>query len=119
LPFKILIAEDDADARQMIKTFLEIEGYHVICAEDGRQGYEMALQEQPNLILTDIAMPDMSGIEMIEMLRRESTCREIPIIAMTSYRGELMNDALRAGADKAINKPLDIDSLLNLLKQRL
>lgn len=116
---KILIVEDDGDARQMIKTFLEMEGYLVICAENGWQGYELARQENPNLILTDIAMPNLNGIEMIKMLRREARCREIPVVVMTSYRGELLADAMRAGASDATCKPLEIDSLLTLVNRLL
>jgi CheY-like chemotaxis protein len=116
LSIRILIVEDDRDALQVLKTLLEMEGYSVYCAEDGWQGFEAARREKPDLILTDIAMPKLDGIEMIKMLRAEPVCREIPVIVFTAFRGETTGEAKQAGANSVIYKPIEIDTLLNLIK---
>jgi two-component system, chemotaxis family, chemotaxis protein CheY len=112
---KILIVEDDADSREMLTFLLSGRGFEVICAEDGKEALERIEEEPPGLIITDISMPVMDGIEMIEKLREHSEWREIPVLVMSAFRSEIVNNAMQAGANASTAKPLEIDNLLRMI----
>ncbi len=109
---KLLIVEDNDDAREMLATLLSMEGYDVITAEDGREGLDRAVVEQPDLIVTDINMPEMNGVEMIKELRSHESFNCVPIVVMTAYSERVAGMAIEAGADKAMFKPFDFDTLV-------
>jgi CheY-like chemotaxis protein len=71
LPYKILVVEDTFDTRALVMAMLQMEGYSVYEAADGKEGLEQARDVRPDMIVTDIRMPQMSGIEMVEQLRKE------------------------------------------------
>lgn len=74
---RILLVEDDPDVAMVVAALLEAAGHHVTMAGDGRQGYDIAMQEQPELIVTDLMMPVMSGLEMAAALRASGFTRPI------------------------------------------
>ena len=113
---KILIIEDSQDAREMLAMLLDMEGYSVATAEDGREGLMRAAADSPDLILTDINMPHIDGTEMIRRLRAEPGACRVPIIVMTAYGDELALRAVESGADIALTKPVDYDLLLETVK---
>ncbi|MFM2375459.1 MAG: hypothetical protein RLZZ165_556, partial [Bacteroidota bacterium] len=104
---KILVAEDEDAIRFLLKENLEYEGYEVIEAENGLAGLEHAEKSSPDLILLDLMLPQMSGMEVCKRLR--STGNTVPVIMLTS-RGQQMDKVigLKAGADDYITKPFDI-----------
>lgn len=116
---KILVVDDSDDTREMMAKLLELEAYNVITAEDGLVGLNKAETEQPDLIITDINMPNLNGIEMIKMIRGQSPVREVPILAITAYGSSVAAEALAAGADRATTKPIEFDSLIDGIKQLL
>ena len=116
---KILVVDDSDDTREMMAKLLELEAYHVITAEDGVVGLNKAETEQPDLIITDINMPNLNGIEMIKIIRKQSPVREVPILAITAYGSAVAAEALAAGADRATTKPIEFDSLIDGIKQLL
>jgi len=85
---RILVVEDDPQNRKLFRDLLEVSGYTVLLAEDGRQGVELARKERPGLILMDIQMPIMSGIEASRILGQDPDTREIPIVLLTAYAME-------------------------------
>ena len=93
---KILVVDDSDDTREMMAKLLELEAYCVITAEDGLVGLNKAETEQPDLIITDINMPNLNGIEMIKMIRNQSPVREVPILAITAYGSTVAAEALAA-----------------------
>ena len=116
----ILIVEDDADTREVLAMSLGMRGFLVSTAEDGRKGLEMAESERPDLIIADLCMPKLSGVEMIELLRRQPRFSRLPILVLTAYGSDVVKDAIQAiGASKAISKPLDFDILIDLIKDLL
>jgi DNA-binding response OmpR family regulator len=119
MPAKILVVEDHADARQMLAAILESEGYTAICAEDGLQGFSVARVERPDLILTDIGMPNLNGIEMTKLLREQEEFSNVPILVLTAYHKGVMIEAIKAGATGATSKPVQLESLLRLVKNLL
>jgi len=116
---KILVVDDSDDTREMMTKLLELESFTVITAEDGRAGLNKAYSELPDLIITDINMPNLNGIEMIRMLREHPGVGGVPIMAITAYGQTVATEALAAGADRAATKPIEFTSLMHGIKQLL
>jgi two-component system chemotaxis response regulator CheY len=114
---KVLIVEDNPDTRDFLSFFLASEGHQVIEAEDGEEGLHKALKEKPPLILTDISMPRMNGIDLIHHLREQPEFEQVKIIAFTAYGSDKAHDAKRAGADAIIHKPAPPNSITELIQQ--
>ncbi|MEP0814833.1 MAG: response regulator transcription factor [bacterium] len=108
---KILVVEDEPDMRFGLEHNLRFEGYQVICAEDGKTGLEMARYSSPDLVLLDIMLPGMSGLEVLRQLRKER--RGLPVILVTA-KGQEMDKiiGLESGADDYITKPFSVKELL-------
>lgn len=120
MPLKILIVDDDADNREMLTTLLRGAGYTVVAAEDGRAGLDLARSQRPHLILTDLSMPNLNGVEMIRSLRAQPGMSNVPIIACTAHSsGVAASDALKVGANHATYKPVQFSSLLPLIAELL
>lgn len=102
---RILVVDDAAHARDLLLFILNAEGYHVLTAGDGHEGVELARAERPDLIISDIHMPNTDGLAMIRRLRREATFSSTPILALTAFTDNYQA-ALAAGADHALQKPV-------------
>jgi len=111
----LLLAEDNPDMRSLLKWLLESEGFSVIAAEDGKNALQVLDQIRPDVILTDLMMPGMDGVELIKRIRKISDLADTPIIAMTAYGTGYMTLANSAGANAAVRKPEDLDSLVNTI----
>jgi DNA-binding response OmpR family regulator len=116
---KVLIVEDHHDTSFMLCRLLKMEGYEVEHAIDGMVGYSTATSEHPDLIVTDVQMPRMNGIEMIKRIREEDEFRQTPIIVMSAYGKRIIDDALKAGADDFVEKPIDFDKFLTTIRAKL
>jgi len=103
----------------MLSFILSGEGFSVIAAEDGQEALELVKEAQPDLIITDINMPNIDGVELTKQLREQFKSTSLPIVILSAFGGEVVSKAIEAGADGAIQKPLHIDSLLTLVKQIL
>lgn len=113
----ILIVEDYVDTRTMMRFLLQGYGYEILEAANGQEAVEVTKQSQPNLILMDISMPVMDGLEATRIIRKMDGCGTIPIIAVTAYGNSYYRQALEAGCDDLINKPLDFTNLEPILNQ--
>jgi CheY-like chemotaxis protein len=110
---RILIAEDNPDNRDMLARRLERRGYALTFAEDGRAAVAAALSELPDLVLMDVSMPIMSGLEATREIRAKESGRRIPIIALTAHAMESARvECLEAGCDGFATKPVDFPALL-------
>jgi CheY-like chemotaxis protein len=116
---KILIAEDYADIRLMMKMLVRGYGYEVIEAADGYEAVQKARQHHPDLILMDLSMPIMSGLTATEIIRSMDEMEKMPIIAVTAHGNSYYTKALQAGCNDVLNKPLDFENLAPLLSQYL
>ena len=119
MPAKILIVEDNTDSREMLVCLLKLEGYEIKSATDGKEAIELLEQERPDLIISDIQMPNLDGIEMIKQLRKRGKLSRVPILVMSAYRSGRVSEALKAGANAATRKPVQWDDLLMIIKQLL
>ena len=104
---KILVVEDDDSIRFLLRQNLEFEGYEVVEASEGQDGLEKASAVNPDLLVLDLMLPGMSGMEITKRLR--NTGNDVPILMLTA-RGEQMDKVLglKAGADDYLTKPFDI-----------
>ena len=118
----ILIAEDHPDNMLTVSSYLQLNGYQILFAEDGVQALAIAREQHPDLILMDIQMPIMDGVEATRRLRRESdpVCAQIPIIALTALamRGD-REKCLAAGANEYLSKPVNLKQLQSVIHQFL
>jgi DNA-binding NarL/FixJ family response regulator len=117
---KIVVIEDQPQMRRNVATILEMEGFEVATAEDGRRGVEMVRTVKPDLIICDVMMPDIDGYGVIKALRSEKETASIPFIFLTA-KGE-KNDqraGMNLGADDYLTKPVARDDLLAAIAARL
>jgi two-component system, chemotaxis family, chemotaxis protein CheY len=112
MPKKILVVEDDPDARRLIESILKLSRLSVVVAADGQEGLDRAKAELPDVIITDIAMPRLNGLAMIRELRGMPDFKKIPILAITSYGMEKAMEAIKAGANRALARPVENRLLL-------
>lgn len=114
---RILVVDDEPQITRVLRTSLTGSGYEVRTADDGHSGLRSAREWQPDLVITDISMPNMSGIELCRQLRAEST---LPIIVL-SVKGEEKTkvEALDTGADDYVTKPIGMDELLARVRRNL
>jgi CheY-like chemotaxis protein len=105
---KVLVVEDNADTREIYSTILAHHGYQVIVAPDGAEGIRLAMQETPDLILMNLALPHVDGIQATAALRGEPRTAAIPIIACTGFvREDGEDEAEDAGCDVYLEKPCE------------
>jgi two-component system alkaline phosphatase synthesis response regulator PhoP len=120
LKYKVLVVDDEPDMLEIISFSLNKEGYEVYTADNGKQGIELALKCKPHLIIMDIMMPEMDGIEMCERIRSMDELED-PVIAFLTARSEDYSQiaGFKAGADDYITKPVKIKVLINRVKALL
>jgi CheY-like chemotaxis protein len=113
----ILVADDTDDIRLMIRVMLENKGHRVVEAADGREAVDLATQERPDVILMDLSMPVMDGIEATRCLRGQPETSNMPIIAVTAHCVDSVwrRRALSAGCIECVGKPVDFRRLEQLI----
>jgi CheY-like chemotaxis protein len=117
---KILVVEDNEKNMYLISFILKKKGYEVIEATTGEQGVELAIRDKPDLILMDIQLTDMDGLEATKRIRGSEADHEIPIIALTSHA--MVGDrerALAAGCTGYIEKPIDPETFMAEIEKHL
>ena len=116
LGLRVLVIEDSPDTLNMLKLWLGTFGCEVLIASDAMEGVRLATEHRPNLIISDIGMPDVDGYELMRTLRNTVGMKEVPAIALTGYaREEDRELALAAGYDAHISKPANMSRLLSLI----
>ena len=117
---KILIVDDNPSVLKLLNISLNKAGYEVIEAENGEEAFDIANKELPDLIISDIMMPQMDGLELCWMIRENSKVPIVPFIFLTSFEdAEMEIRGFRAGADEYLNKPIDRKELLQRVEDLL
>lgn len=105
----VLIVDDDKLVSKLISTCLQSSGYDILTAYNGREGLKSALKNNPDVIVLDIMMPVMNGLEMLEELR---TCSDVPVIIVSAFGGsDEVDRARKLGIECFITKPFKIETL--------
>jgi len=116
----VLVIDDEKDTRESLIDLLEMEGYNLISAKDGRQGVVQALNNHPDLIICDVMMPVMGGFEVVEALRNSSETADIPFIFLTARSEKAdLRKGMNLGADDFLTKPYEVKELLSVINMRL
>jgi CheY-like chemotaxis protein len=117
----ILVVDDFADARLTIKRMLELRDYRVMEATNGREAVEAVRRNCPDLILLDLNMPEMDGLEAAKHIREcRDLCQHVPIVALTAYDTYGMKEAaIEAGCDDYLTRPIDFEQLERVLRRFL
>jgi CheY-like chemotaxis protein len=114
----VLVVEDFADNRFMMRRLLEMSGYHVIEAVNGKEAVEMAERDRPDLILMDLSLPQLDGLDATRRIRELDGLERVPIVAVSAHdTSDFHADALAAGCNEYITKPIDFDQLEATLKK--
>jgi DNA-binding response OmpR family regulator len=116
---KILVVEDDDVERELVRMTLEREGHRVLIADNGARGFELALEERPDLIVTDVWMPTADGVYLIRRVRSTPELASTPILVTTGFGTGSASVSLGQGADAFEPKPLDPDSLRESVRRLL
>jgi DNA-binding response OmpR family regulator len=117
---KILLIEDNAEVRENTTEILELAGYNVIAAPNGKMGVDLAQKDKPDLIICDIMMPELDGYGVLHILARKAETSTIPFIFLTAKTEKTdIRKGMNLGADDYLTKPFDDTDLLNAIEARL
>jgi two-component system, cell cycle response regulator DivK len=117
---RILIVEDNQLSLALLKQLLGVHGYEILETSEGLEAIDIARDEQPDLILMDIGLPDICGLDATRLLKQDEQTKAIPIIAVTALATpEYEKKSLESGCDSYIAKPITLDNLLRTIKSFL
>jgi two-component system, cell cycle response regulator DivK len=115
---KILIAEDNADNRNLLQRRLERQGWTVNTAVDGVEAIEVCQAYQPDIILMDMAMPRMSGMEATRLLKADPATAHVKVVAVTAHAMDANRvECMEAGCDDFVTKPIDFPALFSVIRE--
>ncbi len=119
-PYRILIAEDFDENRIALKLMLKLAGFDTLEAADGHEAIEVTRRETPDLILMDISLPGLDGLQVVRSLRAEPEFRQLPIIIVSAYdNDQTREDAASAGATDYLSKPIEFEDLKRMIDRHL
>ena len=119
MPKRILIVDDNLDMLELLRMYLRDAGHKVAVAEDGNEALHAIEAQCPDLLITDIRMPNGDGLELIERLRAKPELIGLPILVLTANGDGKSHKARDAGANVVMRKPVDFDSMKDVVKELL
>jgi two-component system, cell cycle response regulator DivK len=117
-PKKILIVEDNELNMKLFHDLLEVHGYETFQTKDGREALDLARTHRPDLILMDIQLPEVSGLEVTKWIKEDDELRDIPVIAVTAFAMKGDEEKIRNGGCEAyIAKPISVSTFLETIEK--
>src|SRR5690348_4069891 len=117
---KVLIVEDNDLNMKLFNDLLEAHGYATLRTKDGIEALQMARQHRPDLILMDIQLPEISGLEVTKWLKEDEDLRQIPVVAVTAFAMKGDEEKIREGGCEAyISKPISVSHFLDTIRRLL
>jgi len=117
-PSLVLLVEDDAWIRCFIRDILSDEGYEVVEAADGRTGLRLATERCPDLVLLDLAMPDVTGMDVLHNLKRDHATQGVPVLVLSAFT-RVLPERDAASVAGVLAKPVDVSKLLGAIEEAL
>jgi CheY-like chemotaxis protein len=112
----VLVVDDDPDVRVMLETYLELEGFDVLTASNGLDALQRLRDVRPSVILLDLMMPVMDGVEFRRQQQGQPVLRDIPVVCL-SARHDAQQTASRLGVTDCLAKPLDLQALISVVRR--
>jgi len=120
MPKKVLIVEDNELNMKLFNDLLEAHGYETLQTKDGFKALELAREHTPDLILMDIQLPEVSGLEVTKWLKDDETLSEIPVVAVTAFAMKGDEERIREGGCEAyLSKPITVTTFIETVRQFL
>ena len=116
MPKVVLIVVDNFSLLVLLCTLVRGYGFHVIEAENGQGAFEKAKQQLPDLLLIDLSNEPLEALSAVKKIKNHACCREVPVIALTRYTNTYFHQALQAGCNELLERPIDFTTLKFLLK---
>ncbi len=117
---KVLIVEDNELNMKLFHDLLEVHGYETLQTRDGREALELARQHRPDLILMDIQLPEVSGLDVTRWIKADESLKQIPVIAVTAFAMKGDEEKIRSGGCEAyIAKPISVTNFLETIERVL
>jgi len=116
-PLRILVCDDDANLRELIRAVLG-PGYSFIEAADGNEALLVVRELEPDLIILDVMLPGIGGLDVLRTIRADAALAEIPVVVITAW-SHLESQAWSAGADRFVSKPFDLEKLTAAVEELL
>jgi CheY-like chemotaxis protein len=114
---KILLVDDEAGFAELLKDLLEMDNYEVTTAENGEDGLEKLKSFTPDVIISDVVMPKMSGFEMFRQVKADQSLSTIPFLFITGFQDErVLSEARKIGVFGILRKPIDVEQIENRVK---
>jgi len=114
----ILVVDEHADSREFVKFFLERRGYRIVEAEDGESAIANAAKKHPDMVLLDVWLPKVDGLEAIKQMHELPDLHDLPVLFISGHAGFNYRDqAMAAGGVDYLIKPIDLDQLLRLIER--
>jgi CheY-like chemotaxis protein len=117
MPKIVLIVDDDENLREIFASMLRFSGYEILEAVTGTEAVNKAISEKPDLILLDIELPDMKGSDVTRAIRNNPTSANIPIIGCSAFGWEYRKEALEAGMDDYLVKPISLEVIKTKIEE--
>jgi two-component system cell cycle response regulator DivK len=116
----VLVVEDNDLNMKLFHDLLETQGYHILQTKDGMEALKMARQHHPDLILMDIQLPEVSGLEVTKWIKEDDNLKAIPVVAVTAFAMKGDEEKIREGGCEAyIAKPISVSSFLDTIRRFL
>ncbi len=118
---RILVIDDEQVLRRSVVEILEREGHEVLDAADGKVGMQLLREQRPDLVISDLFMPEMDGVELLRQLRRESPELKVVVMSGGAYDGQiqLLDVATGLGAAAVLRKPFELEELVSVVNEVL
>jgi two-component system sensor kinase len=115
---KVLLVDDEAGFAELLRDLLELDNYEVVTAEDGQEGLEKLKTFLPDIIISDVVMPRMSGFEMFKQVKAAPETAGLPFLFITGFQDErVLAEARKIGVFGILRKPIDIEQIENRIKE--
>lgn len=117
---KVLIVEDNELNMKLFQDLLEAHGINTVQTQEGRKAFDMAMEHKPDLIIMDIQLPEISGLEITKLLKEEEQLKHIPVIAVTAFAMKGDEQKIReGGCEDYVSKPISVSNFIQTIKSHL